>query len=208
MRIAVLCALPQELAGLGARPDVTIIPLGVGPVEAALGTTRALAHGAYDAVINAGIGGAFRDRGLRVGSALAIGEERYVELGREDGVPLTLPGDASLHDRVDANPALCAFARATLHRVGRGITSASITTSAQRATTLAARHACDVESMEGFAVLRAATVMGIPAIEIRGISNFVGDRADAQWDIAAGIRATIGALEALLDRCTSHEGPR
>jgi futalosine hydrolase len=57
--------------------------------------------------------------------------------------------------------------------------------------------------MEGFSVLRAAAVARIPALEVRGVSNYVGDRASAQWDFAAGARAAAIALESVLDRLTT-----
>jgi futalosine hydrolase len=53
--------------------------------------------------------------------------------------------------------------------------------------------------MEGFAVLRAAEKAGIPAIEVRGISNVVGDRAKSGWDFAAGVRGLESVLGALFD---------
>jgi len=40
---------------------------------------------------------------------------------------------------------------------------------------------CDVEAMEGFAVLRAAALAGIPAIEVRVISNVIEDTDRALW---------------------------
>ncbi|GAC1521471.1 MAG: hypothetical protein NVS2B8_01470 [Vulcanimicrobiaceae bacterium] len=51
-----------------------------------------------------------------------------------------------------------------------------------------------METMEGFAILRAARVAGVPAIGIRGISNYVGDRATSEWDFVAGARSTAAAL--------------
>ena len=40
---------------------------------------------------------------------------------------------------------------------------------------------CDVEAMEGFAVLRAAQLAGIPALEVRVISNVIEDEDRALW---------------------------
>ena len=111
--------------------------------------------------------------------------------------PLALPGGAAL-------AATCAADRATLDRLrtrspalrfGAGVTSATITTSDARAELLAARYAAATESMEGFAVLRAAALGGIAAIELRGVSNVVGDRATSQWDFRAGAAAAVRALE-------------
>ena len=59
--------------------------------------------------------------------------------------------------------------------------------------------------MEGFAVLRACELAGVPALAVRGISNYVGDRAASGWDFGAGSRATVTAMEALLDRLLEPE---
>jgi futalosine hydrolase len=52
--------------------------------------------------------------------------------------------------------------------------------------------------MEGFAVLRAAAAAGVAAVELRGISNIVGDRARGQWDFRAGSAAAVRALDGFL----------
>ena len=193
--ILVVCAVAAELRGFAhARADV--VPVGVGPVEAAIGTTRALGTKRYELTINAGIAGAFAGAAA-VGDAVAVTTEHYVEIGREDGAARALPGGAAL-------AATCAADRATLDRLrtrspalrfGAGVTSATITTSDARAELLAARYAAATESMEGFAVLRAAALGGIAAIELRGVSNVVGDRATSQWDFRAGAAAAVRALE-------------
>ena len=40
---------------------------------------------------------------------------------------------------------------------------------------------CDVEAMEGFGVLRAAQRAGIPALEVRAISNAIEERDRSRW---------------------------
>ncbi len=52
---------------------------------------------------------------------------------------------------------------------------------------------CQVEAMEGFAVLRAAALAGIPAIEVRVISNAIEETDRAVWRFAEGF-ATVRAL--------------
>jgi nucleoside phosphorylase len=45
--------------------------------------------------------------------------------------------------------------------------------------------------MEGFGVLRAAALAGVPAVEVRAVSNEIGEEDRARWDV----RAALGALE-------------
>ena len=58
------------------------------------------------------------------------------------------------------------------------------------------RSAADasVEAMEGFGVLRAAALAGVPALELRAISNMVGEEDRTRWDIpGAGVLGVAGA---------------
>jgi futalosine hydrolase len=199
-RVLVVCAVSQELAALPAREHVDVIATGVGPVEAAVETARALARIPYDAVINAGIGGGFRDR-CTVGDVVVCSREDYAELGLEDGSAFPLPGGLELVRSVEASPELL---RPFLDGhipviVGRGVTSAIVTSTTARALVLAHRFRADVESMEGFSVLRAARDADVPGIEIRGISNVVGERASNGWNFRAGADAAVATTAALLD---------
>ena len=49
-----------------------------------------------------------------------------------------------------------------------------------------------VEAMEGFGVLRAAALAGVPALELRAVSNVVGEQDRARWDVAGAVTA-LGA---------------
>ena len=198
--ILVVCAVAQELERLAPRDDVEVIATGVGPVEAALGTARALAAKHYDAVINAGIAGGFRDR-CTVGDAVVCSREDFADLGLEDGRAFALPGGLELVRHVEADATLLRPFIAGLIPVivGRGLTSATVTSTTARALALAYRFRSDVESMEGFAVLRTAQAAGVPAIEIRGVSNLVGERAANEWNFRAGADAAVATTDALLD---------
>jgi futalosine hydrolase len=53
--------------------------------------------------------------------------------------------------------------------------------------------------MEGFAVLRAAELAGVPAVELRCVSNLVDERDRGLWRFDDA----LGALEAALQRLLS-----
>ena len=40
---------------------------------------------------------------------------------------------------------------------------------------------CEVEAMEGYAVLRAAALAGVPAIEVRVLANAIGEPDRRLW---------------------------
>ena len=53
----------------------------------------------------------------------------------------------------------------------------------------AARTKAVAEAMEGAAVVHAARRLGVPAIELRVISNTTGDRDNQKWDLAGALAA-------------------
>jgi futalosine hydrolase len=52
--------------------------------------------------------------------------------------------------------------------------------------------------MEGFAVLRAAMLAGVPAIEVRAIANAIEEADRSRWQFDAAFRAIVSATPALL----------
>ena len=55
-----------------------------------------------------------------------------------------------------------------------------------------------VEGMEGAGVAQAAALYGVPCTEIRGVSNLVGPRDRASWQIGPALEALSSTLASLL----------
>ncbi|GAC1655670.1 MAG: futalosine hydrolase [Vulcanimicrobiaceae bacterium] len=198
--ILLTCAVGKELGFFTSVPHVEMLVTGIGPIEAAATVARALAQSPYSLVINAGIAGAF-EGAADVGDGVVISEE-CMELGLETGAPLTLPDGASVIDRAASDlrivDRLAEMGFASL----RGLTVTQVTATSSTADRLAAFGA-QIESMEGFAVLRAAAMAGIPAVEVRGISNIVTDRNRSKWNFAQGVRGLESVLTSLLSIVTA-----
>ncbi|HTZ54968.1 MAG TPA: futalosine hydrolase [Candidatus Acidoferrum sp.] len=194
--ILLVCAVAQELEWLGPRAGVETLVAGIGPVDAAARVARALSAQKYDMVVNAGIAGAF-DGVAHVGDGVVVGEELY-EIQQENGAPLALPPGNLVADRVPSDSQLIEAITALGFPLVRGITVSEVTATETTAAHLRGRGA-EIETMEGFAVLRAAQLAGVPAIEIRGISNIVGERAKSEWNFDAGISGLRRVLNATLD---------
>lgn len=194
--ILLVSAVAQELEWLGPRAGVETLVAGIGPVDAAARIARALCAEKYDMVVNAGIAGALPGV-AHIGDGVVVGEELY-ELQQENGVPLSLPPGNLVADRVPSDAQLIEAITALGFPLVRGVTVAQVTATDATAEHLRRRGA-EIESMEGFAVLRAAQLAGIPAIEVRGISNIVGDRTKSEWNFDAGIHGLRRVLNATLD---------
>jgi futalosine hydrolase len=193
--ILLTCAVGRELSFFEAVPHIEMLVTGVGPIEAGISVARALAQGPYSLVINAGVAGAFEGCAA-VGDGVVVSEE-YMEIGLEDGKPFALPDGARIIDRVASDFMLVDRLVELGYASKRGITVPQVTTTRETAQRLAAYKA-DVESMEGFAVLRAAEMAAVPAVELRGISNIVTERAKSGWDFDAGRDGLRRVLAALL----------
>ena len=194
--ILLVSAIAKEIDWLGTRADVEALVGGVGPVDAAARVGFALGRAPYEVVINAGIAGAMRGV-ANVGDGVVVGEE-MIELDLETGERIHLPPGNVLADRVPADGQLIEAVTALGFPLVRGITVSRVTATDATALRLRERGA-EIETMEGFAVLRAAQLAGVPAIEVRGISNIVGDRDRSGWDIEAGLRGLREVLNATLD---------
>ncbi|MBI3792935.1 MAG: hypothetical protein HY275_18925 [Gemmatimonadetes bacterium] len=177
-RILVVAATARELA---APAGWRTLLCGVGPVEAAAATGAALARERPDLVLHVGIAGARRERSLAPGALVVGSASRYCDLGVSAAfAPASVTADAALVAQVlRAVPGAVALPIGTSGRVG-GTTG------------------CDVEAMEGFGVLRAAQLAGVPAIEVRAISNEVEEQDRTRWHFATAFAAITGATPALV----------
>ncbi len=195
--ILLVCAVAKELEFWRAREGVEMLVTGVGPVEAAASVAAALARRPYGLVVNAGIAGAF-DGAAPVGDGVVVGEDT-IELNLETGEALKLPGGERAIESLRSEPALVAAMAAKGFAVLRGITVSRVTTTEVTGRRLSESRGVQVESMEGFAVLRAAQCAGVPAVEVRGISNRCGARERSGWDFAAGLAGLERVMHALFE---------
>lgn len=213
------------LAGLGARgvnaADVAatddpaaatagahVVTIGVGVASAAARTARWMTERhlqghAYDAVINAGIGGAYVGRGA-LGDIVVGRRTIAADLGADspDGyLPLSELGFGN--DALDADPDLFERVASALPTAVTGsiLCVHTVTGTAGRAAELAGRHPDAVaEAMEGWGVATAAEDHGVPFVEIRTVSNLVGPRDRSAWriDLAMGALTHVGKALATL----------
>lgn len=212
-RILVIVAVEAERAALGARclaaPEVHVVVAGIGRTNAAAATAEALAEaratGAlFAAVISTGIAGALPGSNLALGTVIVADACIYAEEGialpegqgdmRVLGFPL---GDFE-GNRVPVDGALLLAFRA----LGPACEIATVATCSGTdvaALSVRTRTGAMAEAMEGAAVVHAARRVGVPAIEIRSISNTTGDRATQRWDIAAAFTALQGVGDALVN---------
>ena len=183
-QVLVVAATDRELA---PPEGWLVLRCGVGPVEAAAATAAALALHRPGVVLHVGIAGARRGSGLMPPAVVVGTESLYCDLG----VP-----EAFAPRRIVTPPDLVQAACRALPAASRQV----IGTSARVGRTL---H-CLVEAMEGFGVLRAAALAGVPAVEVRVISNDIEEENRAHWRFDEAfdtVRAVTAALVQELATC-------
>jgi predicted 5'-methylthioadenosine/S-adenosylhomocysteine nucleosidase len=174
--VLVVAATERELALIEGAETFCC---GIGPVEAALRTARAIEERRPDAVIHVGIAGS---RTLPPPSLVLGSEAVYCDVIDPSS---TLPRvervrpDAALLERARAAlPEAHVLSIATCGKVGAGT-------------------GLDVEAMEGFGVLRACELAGLPALELRAISNSPDEADRANWRFDDAFAALADALKRL-----------
>ena len=160
---------------------------GIGPVEAAAATAREIASNPPSAVVHVGIAGG---RGITPGGLVIGSEAVYIDISAE--IPIV--------DHVQPDPELLAKVReaapdALVLPIGTSGAVGGVTDERLR-----------VEAMEGFGVLRAAQLAGVPAVEVRAIANEVEEADRTRWrldDAFAAIVAVTPRLVRELQQCVS-----
>jgi predicted 5'-methylthioadenosine/S-adenosylhomocysteine nucleosidase len=154
---------------------------GIGPVEAAIATAARLAEDRPGAVLHVGVAGGRR---LTPGTLVFGTEAAYLDIAA--GIPVV--------DRVEPDPRLLAALRSAFpDTVALPIATSATVRSGP------AEHDFRVEAMEGFGVLRACELAGVPAVEVRAISNDIGEGDRERWMIQRGLEVLGAALPRLLE---------
>ncbi|MEL6831573.1 MAG: futalosine hydrolase [Bacteroidota bacterium] len=173
--------------------SIEILITGVGLPLTAFSLGHRLANRRYDWLVQAGVGGAL-DRSLALGSVVQVVSDCFADLGVEeaDGAFTSMhemgliPGDEfpfregrlwlSEDSTPDFLPSVHGVSVSTVHGEEDSIKR------------FAGKYPfAQVESMEGAAFSYAALQHGIPAMQLRSISNYVERRERANWKLEEAI---------------------
>lgn len=202
MRLLIVTSVAAERKAIGELAGAEVIAGGIGRSNAAAATTEAvLRDGPFDGALSAGVAGALPGAGLEIGHAVAADRCVYFEEGlvtpegfRDmSGLGFSLgdfPGNA-----VPVDEHLLSRL-ATRFRTGTIATVATCSGTDAAAEEVVRRTGAVAEAMEGAAVVHAARRLGVPAIELRTVSNTAGDREGQVWDLEGALSALGDAVRA------------
>ena len=193
MNLLVVAATKFEIEPFlkeNSKADVLIT--GVGIPATVFHLTKKLLEKNYDLVIQAGIAGIFTER-FNLSDVVAVNEDTFGDLGIEEeekfktlfekgfdnknNFPFTngwLVNNHSFLDKIDLPSAI-------------GITVNTVTDNKIHNQLRKEKFSADIESMEGAAFHYVCLQQKISFLQLRGISNKVGERDKAKWKTKEGI---------------------
>lgn len=179
---------------------------GIGMLAASFALTKLAIEDKPDLIIQVGIAGTF-DTTIPLGTVVAINEETIGDLGvEEDGkwkdlfdLKLEKSSYHPFEKRKLPNQWLEKYNLLKLKEVS-GITVNEISTNNDRIQKLAKKFSPVIESMEGAALHYVARESNIPFIQIRAISNYIGERDKSKWQMKSAIDNLNQTLLQYIDR--------
>lgn len=177
--------LPKDLS-------VDILITGIGLTACTYSLTKQIQLRRPDIIIQAGIGGCF-DKNIPLGSVVVIKQETIADLGVIEENRMKTLFDLKLvsPDQFPFSKGWLVNKSEALKKVKtkkvKGISINEITTSKQKIKFYKENFDPVVESMEGAALHYVCLMEKIPFLQIRGVSNYVGERNKKNWDIKNSI---------------------
>lgn len=203
---------PHVVKGSFLEHACVHITSGIGIANAAHAATLLILKYAPDLVILFGIGGAFEGHGLAPGDLAAADKEIYADLGvttpsgtrgaEAIGIPVLKKGRKTFYNEFPTDQRLLKKVLQLNHAPacvsGPFVSVSEVTGTRARRQELVRRFSPVCENMEGAAAAHICTLYGVPFLEIRGISNMVGVRDHAKWDMSAASKIAQSAVLELI----------
>lgn len=210
MKVVITAATAMEIEPFRVLEDnfegiaIDYLLTGVGAILTTFALERYISNSSPALLIQIGIAGAYGDK-PKVGSAVAVFEESMSDLGVFEKNGYKDAFDMGLIEKnkfpflnsVLRNPNESMFSKSSLPLV-RGMGVNEISTSPAKIKLFREIYGADIESMEGNAFHYVCLMNKIPFIQLRGISNKVGERNKSLWEINKSLTSVLDATNNLL----------
>lgn len=215
MPILLVAATSVELAPFEAirneaidtsKMEIYTLITGVGALACSQSLQDSIQQNRPDLMIQIGIAGSF-DPSETLGTAMLVSRDRMGDIGViEEGtfkdlydLRLADPNEKPYTQGFLNNP-MIEHPDLSSYRSCTGITVNEITTDSTRISLYRNKYQAEIETMEGAAFHYVALKNQIPFLQIRGISNHVGERNKKNWHIATALENAYSILEAFLKK--------
>ncbi|MPM18534.1 Futalosine hydrolase [bioreactor metagenome] len=195
MELNFLLTLSSQKKGLPVistkNTDYTLIVSGIGSALTAFSLSKVLQQKKFDQAYQLGIAGSFKDD-LLVGSIVKITSDRFADLCLSDnGKPIH---EAGFNDfktypfsKGELIPDLKKFRNIDLPEVS-AITVNTVTATLDKRNFWFQMYKPGIETMEGAAFYYSCMKENVPCIQIRVVSNFVGQGNTKNWNIPLAVQ--------------------
>ncbi|TAF56504.1 MAG: futalosine hydrolase [Sphingobacteriia bacterium] len=186
-------ALPEVYRGISQRLKVSFAQTGVGMLASSFALTRLVLTEKPDLVIQAGIAGSFL-ADWPSASVLAVSDEYLGDTGVFENnewkdlfdLQLEKKSYPPFEKRKLPNPWLGTYNVLGLPTV-KAITVNEISTQKERIKVLQKKYQPVLESMEGAALHYVCRSLQVPFLQVRAVSNRVGERDKSKWQMTAAV---------------------
>ena len=185
--------------------QIDVLISGVGLMHTMYNLQKQLQVKKPDLVIQAGIGGSF-DLSIPLGTVLAVKKDTVADIGVVEKKNFLSVFDMGFSKADQSpykkgwlvNPGMHLLKRNSLKKV-TGISVNQISSSKQMISLFNRKYEPVIESMEGAALHYACLMADIPFLQIRAVSNYVGERNKKNWKIKESISNLNNELIRLLN---------
>ncbi len=162
----------------------------------------------FDAIISVGIAGSFISS-IDLGSVVAVKQDCFGDMGAFQQNNKTFsslfemgwinPNQSPFINEQLVNPFLSHF-NLSSYRTANAITVQQMSSDENRIHILKNKYAAEVESMEGACIHFIALEKQIPFLQLRAISNFVGETDKTKWTIPLALNNLTTSVQHILQQ--------
>jgi futalosine hydrolase len=212
MKVLITAATSMELASLKqqipqhSKLSIQYAVTGIGVVSTVYHLMELLNKEQFELMLQVGIAGSFNND-LSLGTAVNIEKEVLAEMGVQENNEYKDIFSLNLADRNERpfsdggllNPYQHLLSKSGLINT-IAVTNNTISTDEMIIDRYKNKYMASIESMEGAAFHYVGIMQSIPFLQIRGISNYVGERNKQHWKIKDALHAATEACQHLLDQ--------
>jgi len=208
MQILIVAATEAEIAPFIKRgTDIDVLITGVGVPSALYHLQKRIQQIQYDMVIQAGIAGSFK-LALKPGATVIVQQDCFADIGFEQKKNYTPVFETAFADKNEfpfkngwmVNDS--EFFKTCNLPIVKAITVNRISDDKLQKQQYIDGFDADIESMEGAAFHYVCLQENIPFVQIRSVSNFVGERDKTKWKIKESIADLNSELTNLINKLT------
>lgn len=194
----------KDSRGICGDHEVEALITGVGSAATVYALARQLQWRTPEMLIQAGIAGSFTNT-LAPGSIVFVKDEVFADLGAFNGpvfddifdLGLAAADEPPYSQRRMVNPHLERWEKFDLPFV-HAATVNCVSSLPHQIQAISAKYHPDIESMEGAAFHYTCLMEELPFVQIRTISNYVGERNKKEWKMKEAIVTLNTRLQELL----------